>query len=148
MGRYQGGKLMNAIPFVRATGVALILLLAVGSAVAREDETPPDTLCAVLGTASRYVGTTVTVRGIAATEGKITLLSDAQCKGTVSLSMDDAAGRKRDVSSFRRAVAGKGVRADATVFGRFKATGDANAPYSIDVYSVRDVTELPAAEGG
>jgi len=46
------------------------------------------------------------------------------------------------------AVAGKGVRADATVFGRFKATGDAKAPYAIDVYSVRDVSELPAAEGG
>ena len=125
-----------------------MLVCAAGGAAARGDETPPDTLCAVLGTAARYVGTTVTVRGVAATDGKITSLYDAQCKGTVSLSMDDAAGRKRDVSSFRRAVAGKGVRADATVFGRFKATGDAKAPYAIDVYSVRDVSELPAAEGG
>jgi hypothetical protein len=139
---------MKAVTFVRATGVAFILVCAAGSAAARADETPPDTLCAVLGTAARYVGTTVTVRGVAATEGKVTSLSDAKCKGTVSLSIDDASGRKRDVSSFRRAVAGKGVRADATVFGRFTATGDAKAPYAIDVYSVRDVSELPAAEGG
>lgn len=139
---------MNAVTFVRATGVALILICAAGHAVARSDEPPPDTLCTVLGTADRYVGTTVTVRGVAATDGKITSLSDAQCKASVNLSMDDNSSRKRDVSSFRRAVAGKGARADATVFGRFKTTGDAKAPYAIDVYSVRDVSELPAAEGG
>ncbi|WP_448098246.1 hypothetical protein [Luteibacter yeojuensis] len=139
---------MNAVTFVRATGVALFLLCAAGNAAARSDETPPDTICTVLGTADRYVGTTVTVRGVAATEGKVTMLSDAQCKGAVSLSMDDGSTRKRDVTAFRRTVAGKGVRADATVFGRFKATGDAKAPYAIDVYSVRDVNELPAAEGG
>lgn len=139
---------MNAVTFVRATGVALILVCAAGNVSARSDETPPEALCTVLGTAERYVGTTVTVRGIAATDGKTTLLSDAQCKGTVSLTMDDASSRKRDVSSFRRTVAGKGARADATVFGRFKTTGDAKAPYAIDVYSVRNVSELPAAEGG
>ncbi|MGE7138980.1 hypothetical protein ACQKIE_15250 [Luteibacter sp. NPDC031894] len=139
---------MNAIAFARATGVALMLLLAAGTAAARSDGPPPDTICTVLGTAARYVGTTVTVRGVAATEGKITTLSDAQCKGAVNLSMDDDLGRKRDVASFRRTVTEKGVRADATVFGRFKATGDAHAPYAIDVYSVRDVNELPAAEGG
>jgi hypothetical protein len=139
---------MNAIAFARATGVALMLLLAAGTAAARSDGPPPDTICTVLGTAARYVGTTVTVRGVAATEGKITTLSDAQCKGAVNLSMDDDLGRKRDVASFRRTVTEKGVRADATVFGRFKATGDAHAPYAIDVYSVRDVNELSAAEGG
>lgn len=138
---------MKTLTLVRATAVALILACAAGSAAARTDDTPPDTLCTVLGTAARYVGTTVTVRGIAFTDGKITSLSDAQCKATVNLSMDDTSARKRDVSAFRRAVAGKGVRADATVFGRFKATGDAKAPYAIDVYSVRDVSELPAAEG-
>lgn len=125
-----------------------MLVFAAGHAAARSDETPPDALCTVLGTAARYVGTTVTVRGVAATDGKTTLLSDEQCKGTVSLTIDDASSRKRDVSSFRRTVAGKGVRADATVFGRFESTGDAKAPYAIDVYSVRDVNELPAAEGG
>jgi hypothetical protein len=139
---------MNAVTFARATGVALVLICATGNAVARTDDAPPDTLCTVVGTADRYVGTTVTVRGIAATDGKVTLLSDAQCKATVSLSMDDNSGRKRDVLSFRRSVAAKGARADATVFGRFKATGDAKAPYAIDVYSVRDVNELPATEGG
>jgi hypothetical protein len=136
------------VTFVRATGVALSLLLAAGSSAARSDDPPPDTICAVLGTAARYVGTTVTVRGVATTEGKVTTLSDAQCKGTVNLSLDDNAGRKRDVASFRRTVTEKGVRADATVFGRFEATGDARIPYAIDVYSVRDVNELPAAEGG
>lgn len=125
-----------------------MLVCSIGSVSARSDETPPDPLCTVLGTADRYVGTTVTVRGTAAIQGKETLLSDAQCKGTISLSMDDASSRKRDVSSFRRSVSGKGARADATVFGRFKTTGDAKAPYAIDVYSVRDVTELPSAEGG
>jgi hypothetical protein len=139
---------MNAVTFVRATGVALILVLAAGPAAARSDDPPPDTICTVLGTAARYVGTTVTVRGVAATEGKAITLTDAQCKGTVNLSMGDDLGRKRDVASFRRAVTTKGVRADATVFGRFKATGDARAPYAIDVYSVRDVNELPVAEGG
>ncbi|NID14081.1 hypothetical protein [Luteibacter yeojuensis] len=139
---------MNAVTFVRATGVALSLLLAAGTAAARSDDPPPDTICTVLGTAARYLDTTVTVRGVAATEGKVTTLTDTQCKGTVSLSMDDDLGRKRDVASFRRTVTEKGVRADATVFGRFKATGDAHAPYAIDVYSVRDVNELPAAEGG
>ena len=78
---------MNAVTFVRATGVALSLLLAAGSAAARSDDPPPDTICTVLGTASRYVGTTVTVRGVAATEGKVTTLSDAQCKGTVNLKL-------------------------------------------------------------
>ncbi|MGN6090811.1 MAG: hypothetical protein ACTHOL_00530 [Luteibacter jiangsuensis] len=139
---------MNAIVFVRAAGAAAMLLLAAGSAAARSDEPPPDTICTVLGTAARYVGTTVTVRGVATTEGKVTTLTDAQCKGVVNLSMDDAAGRKRDVVSFRRTVSEKGVRADATIFGRFEATGDARVPYAIDVYSVRDVNELPAAEGG
>lgn len=138
---------MNAVTFVRATGVAISLLLAAGTAAARSDDPPPDTICTVLGTASRYVGTTVTVRGVAVTEGKVTTLTDAQCQGRVNLSMDDNAGRKRDVASFRRAVTEKGARADATVFGRFKATGDAHVPYAIDVYSVRDVTELPL-EGG
>ncbi|URL59683.1 hypothetical protein IM816_06200 [Luteibacter flocculans] len=138
---------MNSIAFVRATGVALILALVAGAAVARSDDPPPDTLCTVLGTAQRYVGTTVTVRGTASTEGKTTLLSDAQCKAAIGLTMDDASSRKRDIASFRRTVAGKGVRADATVFGRFKATGDAQTPYAIDVYSVRDVSERPA-EGG
>lgn len=138
---------MKAVTFVRATGVALSVILAAGSATARSDDPPPDTICNVLGTAARYVGTTVTVRGVAITEGKVTTLTDAQCKGAVNLSMDDSTGRKRDVVSFRRTVSGKGVRADATVFGRFEATGDARVPYSIDVYSVRDVNELPA-EGG
>ena len=139
---------MKAVTFVRATGVALSLLLAAGSAAARSDDPPPDTVCNVLGTAARYVGTTVTVRGVATTQGKVTTLTDAQCKGAVNLTLDDGPGRKRDVVSFRRTVSEKGVRADATVFGRFEATGDARVPYSIDVYSVRDVNELPAAEGG
>lgn len=139
---------MNAIAFVRATGVATMLLLAAGTAAARSEEPPPDTICSVLQTAARYVGTTVTVRGTASTEGKVTMLTDAQCKGAVNLSMDAAAARKRDVVSFRRTVSEKGARADATVFGRFEATGDAHSPYAIDVYSVRDVNELPAAEGG
>ena len=54
---------MNAVTFVRAAGVALILVCAAGSAAARSDETPPDTICTVLGTAARYVGTTVTEIG-------------------------------------------------------------------------------------
>lgn len=139
---------MNAVTFVRATGVALILMLSATAASARGDETPPDSICNVVGTAQRYVGTTVTVRGVATSEGKVALLSDAQCAATLSLSMDDSSSRKRDVSAFRRTIGEKGVRADATVFGRFKATGDAKAPYGIDVYSVRDVSELPVAEGG
>ncbi|SEV87067.1 hypothetical protein [Luteibacter sp. 329MFSha] len=138
---------MKAVTFARATGVA-ILLFASGVAAARSDDTPPDSICSVVGTAQRYVGTTVTVRGVASTEGKVTTLSDTQCAASLSLSMDDNASKKRDVSAFRRTVGEKGVKADATVFGRFKATGDAKAPYGIDVYSVRDVNELPAAEGG
>ncbi|HEY4292138.1 hypothetical protein [Luteibacter sp.] len=138
---------MKALTFVRATAVALSLVVATGSAAARSDDPPPETICNVLGAAARYVGTTVTVRGIATTEGKVTTLTDAQCKGAVNLSLDDSTGHKRDILSFRRTVSEKGVRADATVFGRFEATGDARVPYSIDVYSVRDVNQLPA-EGG
>ena len=70
--------------------------------------------------------------------------ADATCKGGVALTIDDGNGRKRDVSSFRRIISEKNARADATVFGRFKSTGDAAAPYAIDVYSVRDVVEVPA----
>jgi len=138
---------MNAVTFVRATGVAILVLASAGAS-ARGDEPAPDSICSVVGTAQRYVGTTVTVRGVATTDGKVTTLSDAQCAASLSLSMDDTSSRKRDVSSFRRTVGAKGVRADATVFGRFKATGDDKAPYGIDVYSVRDVSELPTAEGG
>lgn len=140
---------MTIQTIARATGVAMALALASGAVTARStDDTPPESICAVLGTAGRYVNTTVTVRGVATGEGKVTTLSDAQCKGAVDLTMDDKSNGKRDVSSFRRTVGNKGTRVDATVFGRFKATGDAQRPYAIDVYSVRDVNELPAiAEG-
>jgi len=127
----------------RATTFALIMALAAGPAAARSaDDTPPDTLCTVIGTASRYLGTTVTVRGIASSAGKVTTLSDAECKGSVSLAIDDNSSRKRDVSSFKRAVASNGARANATVSGRFRSTNDAQSPYAIDVYSVRDVVDL------
>ncbi|MET0936109.1 MAG: hypothetical protein ABWX83_08970, partial [Luteibacter sp.] len=127
----------------RATAFALLLGLASAPIEARSaDDTPPDPLCTVLGTASRYVGTTVTVRGVASTSGKVTTLADAGCKGAVNLTMDESNSRKRDVSSFRRAVASGGTQANATVFGRFRATGDAQAPYAIDVYSVRDVVDV------
>lgn len=140
---------MTIQTFARAAGVALVLALASGAVAARSaDDTPPESICAVLGTAARYLNTTVTVRGVASSEGKITRLSDAQCKGAVDLSMDDKSAGKRDVSSFRRTVSNKGTRADATVFGRFKATGDAQHPYAIDVYSVRDVSELPVVAEG
>ncbi|MGF6495557.1 hypothetical protein ABIE56_003756 [Luteibacter sp. 621] len=135
---------MNVPTFIRVTGVTLGLVFAASPAFARGDETPPDSLCTVLGTASRYVGTTVTVRGVATSEGKVATLADATCKGGVALTIDDGNGRKRDVSSFRRIISEKNARADATVFGRFKSTGDAAAPYAIDVYSVRDVVEVPA----
>jgi hypothetical protein len=135
---------MNVPTFIRVTGVTLGLAFAASPAFARGDETPPDSLCTVLGTASRYVGTTVTVRGVATSEGKVATLADATCKGGVALTIDDGNGRKRDVSSFRRIISEKNARADATVFGRFKSTGDAAAPYAIDVYSVRDVVEVPA----
>jgi hypothetical protein len=135
---------MNVPTFIRVTGVTLGLVFATSPAAARGDETPPDSLCTVLDTAARYVGTTITVRGTATSEGKITILADAQCKGGVSLTMDDGNGRKRDVLSFRRVLSEKNTRADATVFGRFTSTGDAAAPYAIDVYSVRDVKEVIA----
>jgi hypothetical protein len=128
----------------------MVLAIACSTTLARPaDDTPPDTLCTVLGTAGRYVGTTVTIRGVAFNDGKDTVLSDAQCKAAVGLAISDSSSMKRDISSFRRTVNGRGVRADATVFGRFKATGDAQHPYAIDVYSVRDVNEVRAvAEGG
>ena len=88
----------------------------------------------------------MTVRGIASSAGKVTTLSDAECKGSVSLTIDDSSSRKRDVSSFKRAVASNGAHANATVSGRFRTTGDAQTPYAIDVYSVRDVVGVP--EGG
>ena len=135
---------MNVPTFIRVTGVTLGLVFATSPAAARGDETPPDSVCTVVGTAARYVGTTVTVRGIASSEGKVTTLADAQCKSAVALTMDENNNRKRDVASFRRILSEKSARADATVFGRFKATGDAAAPYAIDVYSVRDVVEVPA----
>jgi hypothetical protein len=140
--------------YANAAGAALFLLaisgtVASGDAMARgADEAQPETVCNVLGTASRYVGTTVTIRGQAFNDGKDTLMSDVQCKGAVSLSISDSSSMKRDVSSFRRVVGGKGVRADATVFGRFKATGDAAHPYTIDVYSVRNVNEIEAVAEG
>ena len=84
------------------------------------------------------------MRGIATSEGKITTLAAADCKAGVALTIDDGNGRKRDLLSFRRVLSEKNVRADATVFGRFTTTGDAAAPYAIDVYSVRDVKEMPA----
>jgi hypothetical protein len=125
----------------RAAVFALVMGLVAAPVAARTaDETPPDTLCTVLGTASRYVGTTVTVRGVAATAGKITTMSDAECKGSVGLAIDETNSHKRDVSAFRRAVAS--AQASATVFGRFRATGDAQSPYAIDVYSVRDVVDV------
>jgi len=127
----------------RATAFALVMAIAAGPAAARSsDDTPPDTLCTVIGTAARYIGTTVTVRGVATSAGKVTTLSDAQCKGSVSLTMDDSSGRKRDVLSFKRAVASNGAQANATVQGRFRSTGDAQSPYAIDVYSVRDVVDV------
>jgi hypothetical protein len=135
---------MNVPTFIRVTGVTLGLVFAASPAFARGDETPPDSLCTVLDTAARYVGTTVTVRGIATSEGKITTLAAADCKAGVALTIDDGNGRKRDLLSFRRVLSEKNVRADATVFGRFTTTGDAAAPYAIDVYSVRDVKEMPA----
>jgi hypothetical protein len=125
----------------RATAFALVLGLVSAPVAARTaDDTPPDPICAVLGTAQRYVGTTVTVRGVAATTNKITTLSGAECKGSVNLAIDETNSHKRDVSSFRRAVAT--AQANATVFGRFRATGDAQAPYAIDVFSVRDVVDV------
>lgn len=140
--------------YASAAGAVLFLLaasgtVASGDAMARgADETPPETVCTVLGTASRYVGTTVTVRGQAFNDGQSTLMGDAECKGALSLTISDSSSVKRDVSSFRRVVGGKGVRADATVFGRFKATGDAAHPYTIDVYSVRNVSEIEAVAEG
>jgi hypothetical protein len=133
----------------RATTFALLMALAAGPTAARSaDETPPDTLCTVIGTASRYVGTTVTVRGVASSAGKVTTLSDDQCKGSVSLNVsDDQSGRKRDVSSFKRAVASNGARANATVSGRFRAADGAPSAFTIDVYSVKDVVNLPDGGG-
>jgi hypothetical protein len=127
----------------RATTFALVMALATGPAAARSaDETPPDTLCTVIGTAARYIGTTVTVRGVASSAGKVTTLSDAECKGSVSLSIDDSDTRKRDINSFKRAVASNGAQATATISGRFRSTDDAKSPYAIDVYSVRDVVNV------
>ncbi|HVI55695.1 MAG TPA: hypothetical protein VM621_11690 [Luteibacter sp.] len=127
----------------RASAFALLMALAAGPAAARSaDETPPDTLCTVIGTAARYLGTTVTVRGVASSAGKVTLLSDAECKGSVSLTLDDGGTRKRDIASFKRAVASNGAQATATVSGRFRSTDDAKSPYAIDVYSVRDVVNV------
>lgn len=141
---------MTSHMFARAAGSALVFALASGAVTARSDEPPPESVCSVLGTAARYLNTTVTVRGVALSEGKFTTLTDAQCKGALDLTVDEKSATKRDISSFRRTVANKGTRADATVFGRFKATGDAQRPYAIDVYSVREVNELPVAlaEGG
>jgi hypothetical protein len=127
----------------RATSFAFIMAIAAGPAAARSvDESPPDTLCTVIGTASRYLGTTVTVRGVASSAGKVTTLSDAECKGSVSLTIDDTGSRKRDLISFKRAVASNGSQATATVSGRFRSTDDAKSPYAIDVYSVRDVVNV------
>jgi hypothetical protein len=138
---------MTKHTFLTMAGVALALSCASGSVAARGDDTPPDSLCTVLGTADRYIGTTVTVRGVATSEGKLTTLADTQCQGIVALTIDEGQTHKRDVSSFRRTMSGKSAKADATVFGRFEATGNAAAPYAIDVYSVRDVVEA-SAEGG
>jgi hypothetical protein len=127
----------------RATTFALVMAFAAGPAAARSaDETPPDTLCTVIGTAARYIGTTVTVRGVASSAGKVTTLSDAECKGSVSLSIDGNDARKRDITSFKRAVASNGAQATATISGRFRSTDDAKSPYAIDVYSVRDVVNV------
>jgi|SRR6187402_1454315 len=127
----------------RATTFALVMAFAAGPAAARSaDETPPDTLCTVIGTAARYIGTTVTVRGVASSAGKVTTLSDAECKGSVSLAINDSDARKRDITSFKRAVASNGAQATATISGRFRSTDDAKSPYAIDVYSVRDVVNV------
>lgn len=133
-----------------AGAVALMaLVLASGSAMARgKDDVPPESVCTVLATADRYVGTTVTVRGIAFSEGKETVLSDAACKGAVALNINDPTTIKRDLASFRRMVGGKGVRADATIFGRFRPTGDPQHPYAIDVYGVRSASEVEAVAEG
>jgi hypothetical protein len=127
----------------RATTLALVMAFSAGPAAARSaDQSPPDTLCTVIGTAARYLGTTVTVRGLASSAGKITTLSDAECKGSVSLTIDDSDTRKRDINSFKRAVASNGAQATATISGRFRSTDDAKSPYAIDVYSVRDVVNV------
>ncbi|MDF4003254.1 hypothetical protein P3W33_07575 [Luteibacter sp. PPL552] len=128
-----------------AAGAALALALMAGPADARKaDGPPPDTICTILGTADRYVDTTVTVRAVASSAGKVASLSDSGCQGSIGLNMQDESDsdRKRDVLSFRRAMSSSGARAQATVFGRFHPTGNAQAPYVIDVYSVRDVADV------
>ncbi|KAF1005164.1 MAG: hypothetical protein GAK28_03414 [Luteibacter sp.] len=134
---------MHIHPFLRAAGAALLLALISGQVEARSvDETPPDSVCTILGTAGRYVDTTVTVRAVATSQGKIATLSDGQCKGQIDLAIDETNSHKRDVAAFRRAIASNGAQASATVFGRFHPSTDASSPYVIDVYSVRDVAEV------
>jgi|GEM_PF-1828805 len=140
---------MRRKAFAREVAAVIVLGLLSGSVMARgKDEVPPDSICTVLATADRYVGTTVTVRGIAFSEGKETVLSDGTCKGTVALNISDPASMKRDLASFRRLVGGKGVHADATVFGRFRPTGDSQHSYTIDVYGVRSASEIEAVAEG
>lgn len=134
---------MNNRTFLRTAGAVLLMAAACGPALARKsDEPAPDTLCTILGTAARYVDTTVTVRGVASTSGKATLLSDADCQGRIALSIDQAESHRREVSALRRALSATGSQANATVFGRFHSTGDAQVPYAIDVYSARDIAEV------
>ncbi|UPG84377.1 hypothetical protein L2Y94_13610 [Luteibacter aegosomatis] len=134
---------MNNRTFLQAAGAVLLMAAACDPALARKsDEPAPDTLCTILGTADRYVDTTVTVRGIASASGKATVLSDADCQGRIVLSIDQSDSHRREISSLRRALSTNGSQANATVFGRFHSTGDAQVPYAIDVYSARDVAEV------
>ncbi|GAA0921848.1 hypothetical protein GCM10009552_43340 [Rothia nasimurium] len=134
---------MHIHPFLRAAGAALLFALATGQIDARTvEEAPPDTVCTLLGTALRYVDTTVTVRAVATSQGKTAILSDGQCQGQIALNIDEANSHKRDVSAFRRAITSAGAQASATVFGRFHPTANAGTPYAIDVYSVRDIAEV------
>jgi hypothetical protein len=137
---------MHARPAFAA--MAIVMASVAAPAAARSSQPPPDTICTVLSSADRFKGTTVTVRALATSEGKVTRLADPQCQGTIQLSIDDNDSHKRDLSAFRRAVTSRSGRIDATVFGRFSGNGTPEAPYAIDVYSVKDVEERPVADGG
>lgn len=103
------------------------------------------TLCEVIGNPAKFEGLEVSVRGYVFAGVDITNISDASCPGMIQLTVSEGNYRHRDIQSFERGIRTHGMRAMATVVGRFQRKARVY-PFpmpAIDMHSIRQVVYLP-----
>lgn len=128
---------------MRRAGIWLSMALAVVRSIsAFGADAVPVSVCEINADPGKFEGVEVQVRGAIYVGLDVTNISDPACPGVaIQLSVSDEAYRHRDIRTFERNVRKHGMRAMATVDGRFHAKTPV-LPYpmpAIDLHAIKKV---------